>query len=118
MRKSLIAATIIALAASAGYGTFVEGAVGVDSSKLRDAVTVPNIRAHQFKLQKIANENKGERTSGTPGFDASAAFVKSALEAAGYMVTQIPFSFPFFKENSPPVFERTALSPQVFFGGA
>ncbi len=119
MRKSLIAATIIALAASAGYGTFVEGAVGVDSSKLRNAVTVPNIRLHQAALQAIADANNGERTSGTPGFDASAAYVKSTLEGAGYTVTQIPFSFPFFKENSPPIFERTAPLPgEVFVEGS
>lgn len=118
MRKSLIAATCVALAVSVGYGTFVWGAVGVDSSKLRTAVTVPNIRAHQAALQAIANANNGERTSGTPGFDASAAYVKSTLKAAGYTVTQIPFSFPFFKENSPPVFERTAPLPQVFVEGS
>jgi Zn-dependent M28 family amino/carboxypeptidase len=115
MRKSLIAATVVALAASAGYGTFVEGAVGVDSTKLRNAVKVENIRAHQFELQAIANANNGERTSGTPGFDASAEFVKSTLKAAGYTVTQIPFSFPFFKENSPPIFERTAPLPSEDF---
>ncbi len=118
MRKSLIAATCVALAVSAGYGTFVWGAVGVDSSKLRNAVTVPNIRVHQKALQDFADANNGERTSGTSGFDASAAYVKNTLEAAGYTVTQIPFSFPFFKENSPPVFERTAPLPgEVFVEG-
>ena len=110
MRKSLIAATCVALAVSAGYGTSVWGAVGVDSSKLRNAVTVANMRTHQSALQSIAKKNRGTRASGTPGYDASAAYVKGKLESAGYAVTELPFDFPFFEENSPPEFDL--INPQ------
>jgi Zn-dependent M28 family amino/carboxypeptidase len=113
MRKSLIAATCVALAASAGYGTFVEGAVGVDSTKLRDAVKVSNMRLHQAALQAIADvfENEGTRASGTPGFAASADYVRDQLVLAGYAVVEQPFDFPFFEELSPAEFDQT--SPNI-----
>src|SRR5262245_48346963 len=42
---------------------------GVDSSALRNAVTVPGILAHEQALQKIANQNGGTRAAGTPGYE-------------------------------------------------
>ena len=120
MRRSLIVATLVALSVSATYGTYVWSAVGVNSSKLRDAVNVVNIRKHQFELQKIADRvaNKGTRASGTPGFGDSVEYVRDQLQAAGYAVTELPFQFPYFQENSPPVFERTQPLPgQVYVEG-
>jgi Zn-dependent M28 family amino/carboxypeptidase len=117
MRKSLIAATCVALAVSVGYGTFVWGAVGVDSSKLRNAVTVPNIRLHQKALQLVADGNGSTRASGTPGFGASVAYVRGKLEAAGYTVTELPFQFPYFQENSPPVFDVTVPDLPAYVEG-
>jgi Zn-dependent M28 family amino/carboxypeptidase len=114
MRKKLLATTCAVVTASAAFGSLVWGAVGVNSSNLRTAVTVPNIRAHQFALQGIADANAGSRASGTPGFDASAAYVKSKLQAAGYTVTELPFPFPYFQENSPPAFDRVSPSIQVY----
>jgi Zn-dependent M28 family amino/carboxypeptidase len=100
-----LSATTLALAASA---SFVWGAVGVNSTALREAVTVEGVRAHQAALQAIADANGGERASGSPGFDASVAYVKSKLEAAGYNVTVQPFEFPFFQELTPATFNQTA----------
>lgn len=97
-------ATSLALAASAG---FVWGAVGVNSTALREAVTLEGVRAHQGALQTIADDNGGERASGSPGFDASVAYVKSTLQAAGYNVTVQPFEFPFFEELTPATFAQT-----------
>ena len=48
---------------------------------LRDAVTVNGILSHERALQRIANQNGGTRASGTPGYAASAAYVKQAPEA-------------------------------------
>ncbi len=117
MRKNLVVAGSVSAAALLTCASLVWSAVGVDSSKLRTAVKVDNIRVHQFALQGIANANNGTRASGTPGFDASVAYVKSKLEAAGYTATELPFSFPFFEEHSPPVFQRTAPTSQIYAEG-
>ncbi len=58
----------------------------VNSKKLRDAVTINGVLAHERALQQIANLNGGTRASGTPGYDASAAYVAERLRRAGYRV--------------------------------
>jgi len=70
----------------------------VDTKRLRDAVTVNGILAHERVFQRIANQNGGTRASGTPGYDASAAYVQRRLEAAGYEVSAQEFTFPFYQE--------------------
>jgi Zn-dependent M28 family amino/carboxypeptidase len=73
----------------------------LNSKKLRDAVTVSGILGHERALQRIANVNGGTRASGTPGYAASAAYVKSTLKKAGYKVSEQQFTFPFFRELAP-----------------
>src|SRR5687767_15613255 len=73
----------------------------VNTKRLRDAVTVGGILSHERVFQRIANQNGGTRASGTPGYDASAAYVAGRLDAAGYTVTEQEFVFPFFAESSP-----------------
>ncbi len=77
----------------------------VNTKKLRDAVSVNGILKHERALQQIANQNGGTRASGTPGFEASAAYVTKRLTDAGYRVSQQEFEFPFFAELSDPVLE-------------
>ena len=72
----------------------------VNTKRLRDAVTVGGILAHERVFQRIANQNGGTRASGTPGYDASADYVASRLDAAGYEVTTQEFEFPF--SGAPP----------------
>ncbi len=69
----------------------------VNTQKLRNAVTVSGILKHERALQQIANANGGTRASGTPGFDASAAYVMGKLQKAGYQVSQQSFEFPFYE---------------------
>jgi len=76
----------------------VAPAMAIDTTTLRDAVTIPGLRQHLTKLQEIAAENNGVRTSGTPGFDASAEYVRGQLEMAGYGVALQSFEFPFFHD--------------------
>ena len=76
--------------------------------KLLECVTVDGVRTHQAALQAIADDNNGIRTSGTPGYDASAAYVADTLEAAGYDVTVEEFDFQTFIELSPTVLEQTS----------
>lgn len=70
------------------------------SADLREAVTVGGVLQHERVMQRIANRN-GSRASGTPGYDATAAYVFKRLEAAGYNVRIQDFTFPKFAENSP-----------------
>ena len=93
---------------------FASAAVAVDSSALRAAVTLDGVRAHQAAFQAIADANGGVRTSGTPGYDASAEYVAGLMDAAGYNVTVQPFDFAFFIENTPATLEQTAPVPTVY----
>ena len=72
------------------------------SEKLRRAVTVKGLLEHQRNLQAIADMNGGTRTTGTPGYEASADYVVARLEKAGYNVRREPFNLPDWQENSPP----------------
>ena len=61
--------------------------------KLLECVDVEGVREHQAEFQAIADANGGTRTSGTSGYDESAAYVAERMEAAGYDVTIQPFDF-------------------------
>ena len=92
-------------------------AVGVDSSALRNAVTLAGIREHQAAFQAIANANDGTRLAGTAGYDESADYVFDRLVAAGYEPVRQPFEFPFFQELAPPVLDRVSPDPVTFTEG-
>jgi hypothetical protein len=59
------------------------------------------IGRHLDALQRIADENNGERAAGTPGYEASVAYVEEQLTALGYTVTRNPVDFIFWHETSP-----------------
>lgn len=71
-------------------------------------MTVDGVREHQAALQAIADANGGIRTSGTPGYDESVAYVADRLEAAGYDVTIQSFEFAAFILLGPATLEQTA----------
>jgi Zn-dependent M28 family amino/carboxypeptidase len=105
----LVAATlIVAIAAPAS------AVDDVNSRRLREAVTVGGILAHERVLQRIANENDGTRASGTPGFEASAAYVKKMLKRAGYRVTEQEFTFPFFRELAPATLDQVTPTATTY----
>jgi Zn-dependent M28 family amino/carboxypeptidase len=83
----------------------------VNTTRLRNAVTVGGILAHERVFQRIANQNGGTRASGTPGYDASADYVARRLRAAGYTVTEQEFIFPFYRELTPAELEQTSPTP-------
>ncbi len=64
------------------------------SSELRQRVGVDGIMGHARRLQDIADEHGGNRAAGTPGYDASAAYVAKRLRGAGYDVEVQSFEFP------------------------
>jgi Zn-dependent M28 family amino/carboxypeptidase len=110
----LTTATLIAMLAVAPLAWADNG---TDSTALRNAITVENIRAHQQALQNIADANGGTRASGTPGYDASVDYVKAQLEAAGYSVTLQTFNFIFFQEVTPSVLAQTAPGSVDYVNG-
>ena len=115
-RIALIFASAL-LAALLAVG-IASAAVSTDSTKLRQAVTVGGIMEHERAFQSIADANGDTRASGTPGYDASAAYVASKLGAAGYKVTVQPFTFAFFQETGPSTFERVSPDPRLYERGA
>ena len=116
MQSSLRAAT----AAAATIGVLAATPVALagtpaDSTQLRQAVTTAGIMEHQQALQGIATANGGTRASGTPGYDASLAYVKSRLEATGfYDVTVQEFLFNAFRELAPAQVARISPDPRVY----
>jgi Zn-dependent M28 family amino/carboxypeptidase len=94
----------------------ISPAAGIgDATKLRKFVNVQGMLKHEQAFQNIANANGDTRSSGTPGYDASVAYVVSQLEAAGYDPVIQEFDFPFFQELAPAVFERTAPLPPTTY---
>jgi len=58
----------------------------VDPAALADAVQIDTLMARLSDLERIANDNGGNRAVGTPGYDASVDYVVAALEGAGFEV--------------------------------
>jgi aminopeptidase S len=55
-------------------------------------ISVTNTKAHLDQLQSIATANSGNRYTGRPGYLASANWVKSKLDTAGFTTTLQSFS--------------------------
>jgi hypothetical protein len=102
---------VLALLVAFGVVGVAIAADPTDTSALRNAVSVEGIMKHENAFQKIANSNGGTRVSGSPGYDASAVYVKKQLKAAGYTVTKQKFTYPFFQELTDTTFSRTAPPP-------
>ncbi|MEJ7742245.1 MAG: PA domain-containing protein [Nocardioidaceae bacterium] len=73
----------------------------INTSRLREAVTVGGILSHERVFQRIANNNEGTRASGTRGYKQSVRYVERTLNNAGYTVRTQEFTFPFFRNLSP-----------------
>ena len=82
MRRTHLAACAAILAMLVAAPAAVAKPPDVDSTRLERAVTVEGIHEHQKALQGIADLNGGNRYTRTPGYTASAAYVKSTLEKA------------------------------------
>ncbi|MBW0118408.1 M20/M25/M40 family metallo-hydrolase [Pseudonocardia abyssalis] len=102
--KLIVAVALVGLVASVvaivAYAPGCDDASPADAAALVECVTVDDVRAHQRALQDIADANGGNRASGTPGYDASVAYVAEQARAAGLTVTTQDFEFPFFQVES------------------
>jgi hypothetical protein len=105
-------ACVVAVVASLAVAGPASAAPQVDTSALRDAVTVNGIREHLAALQAIANANVFEgvptRATGTPGHEASVDYVVGKMQAAGFNVTKQPFEADIFFEQSEAVLAQVA----------
>lgn len=82
--------------------------------RLQRAVTVEGIMAHLEALQAIADDNGGNRYSGSPGHEASVEYVAGVLTEAGYEVGYDTFDVTVYNELSPAVLEQTAPASKAF----
>lgn len=90
------------LAAAAGLalavtGTFAVPATAAPGGNLPDrltrSVTVDGVNRHLVALQRIADQNGGNRAAGTPGHEASVDYVAGHLRDAGFVVETPSFTF-------------------------
>ena len=88
-----------------------------NSMKLRKAVTLEGVRAHQAALQAIASANGGNRYSGFAGHDASVAYVVDTLKASGYNPVVQPFVYKAFFQEGPSTLEQTAPGSTLYGEG-
>ncbi len=69
------------------------------SADLRRTVTPSGIRAHLVALERIADENGGNRAAATAGYVASVRYVRRVLTRAGYRVRTPGFAYLRFTEE-------------------
>lgn len=84
-------------------------------AKLLECVTLEGVREHQAAFQSFADANGGTRAAGTPGYDASVAYVVERLTAAGYNVSLNAFPFVFVP---PALLQQLAPFAAVYETGA
>lgn len=116
-RVGLVGAAVIVVAL-VGASPAAAAPAGVDSSRLERLVTVDGITGHQRALQRIADRNGGTRATRTPGYTASAAYVKATLERAGYNVHYEMFNMPEWRENAAPVLRQVSPTGRTYVAGA
>ena len=110
--------SVVAVAPTVSAGPrSCESRVNNTFDKLLECVTVDGVREHQAAFQAIADANGGIRTSGTSGYDESAAYVAERMEAAGYDVTVQTFDFEAFIQLGPSELEQLAPVPVAYLEG-
>jgi len=110
-------ASILASACLSGNDNGSEtGAAPIAGSaeQLTQAVTAAGLRTHLAALQRIANENGGTRASGTPGYDASVAYVAKELRQAGYSPHLQRVRYMDSHEVAPPELARVSPDPLTY----
>lgn len=115
MRSRTLAA-IAALGATLVLAPAAFGAVE-DSQELREDVTLETMTGHLEKLQTIADAHQGNRAAATVGYEQSVSYFADQLEDAGFEVTNSPFDFPAWEENSPPALAQVTPTPTTYVPG-
>ena len=118
MHRMHLAAVAAFIAALISAPAAVSAPPDVDSTRLEKLVTVQGITDHQKALQNIADLNGGTRYTRTPGYTASAAYVKATLENAGYAARYEMFNMPIWHETAAPVLQLTSPSSKTYTPGS
>ncbi|MFC4062319.1 M28 family metallopeptidase [Planomonospora corallina] len=88
------------------------------ASVLSERVKGKNVRKHLEKFQQIADANGGNRAAGTPGYDASLAYVQDKLRKAGYRTSTTDVEFPVkWEEFSPAVLQQVSPEAKTYTVG-
>ena len=87
---------------------------GETCADLVSQITQGGIGEHLAAFVEHAEANGGNRSAGSPGHEASAAYAEQVLAAVGYDVVVQPFEFERFFVNAEPVLEQTAPQAVVF----
>ena len=93
--------TAAAIAAPAQAGC--DNRVNNTSAKLLECVRPAGVVEHLTALQKIADENDGNRASGTTGYTKSVDYVVKTLKASGWQVSLDEFDYTYVP---PPVLQQ------------
>jgi Zn-dependent M28 family amino/carboxypeptidase len=80
-------------------------------------VTVAAILRHLEALQAIADEHAGNRSVGTPGYQASVDYVVGTLREAGYAIATPSTDVPVFEQLGRTLLERSSPSPRSWVDG-
>ena len=118
MHRTHLAATAAFIAALICAPSAVAAPPDVDSTRLEQLVTVQGITEHQKALQTIADLNGGTRYTRTPGYTASAAYVKATLEKAGYDARYEMFNMPEWRETAAPVLQQVSPTNKTYIPGS
>jgi Zn-dependent M28 family amino/carboxypeptidase len=110
-------AVTLALAAVLAFAGGAAAQTDVDTSALREAVTVDGIVEHQQALQDIADANGGTRHTETPGYLASIDYVMRTMRRAGLNVRRTSFNMPEWEETQPPVFQQLTPTNKTYVSG-
>ncbi|MFI2754229.1 M20/M25/M40 family metallo-hydrolase [Cellulomonas sp. P22] len=95
MRRT-VAGLVIAGAMTVGAGVASPAAAHPQDkgpAAFAQKITTKNVLRHLQQLQKIAEQNGGNRAASTPGYEASAAYVEKTLRKAGYTTERDYFTF-------------------------
>jgi Zn-dependent M28 family amino/carboxypeptidase len=116
MRSLFVIAASVGLLATGCWGESGETgtSTGGGAKALAQAVTRQGLRADLAALQRIADANGGTRASGTPGYDASVAYVVTQLRKAGFRPDLDRFRYTDSRELERPTLARTAPAPSAF----
>jgi Zn-dependent M28 family amino/carboxypeptidase len=116
-RRTLGVLAALALVAAGLLFVNPSGAVAADArcnrtnnsvKKLLECVTVEGILEHEQALQDIADDNGGNRASGSEGYDDSLDYVQGRLTRAGYSVSRQTFDFHKFNDLGGSILQQVA----------
>lgn len=97
LRTSTSKRSIAALTASCAALLLAAGPVAAAPADLGERIDPDGVQRHLRALQRIADQNGGNRASGLPGYEASVDYVAGKLRSAGFDVRTPEFTYQAFR---------------------